>query len=128
MFIFVEEQLHTAEPTAETPRTRRATTLPRRNSGSTPTFKRSDSVSSNDSDKRRRGSVYEKKEIEAPKALVGNRIASRTQNLFKQYERDMTVHEPKPLNVLDEMDGNIGKENYLNFHNPSLSSDFHKGS
>ena len=78
-------------------------------SGSTPTFKRADSVSSNDSDKHRRGSVYEQKDIEAPKALVGSRIASRTQNLFKQYERDMTVHEAKPLIVLDEMDGNTGK-------------------
>ena len=35
--------------------------------------------------------------MDVPTAVVGNRIASRTQNLFKQYEKDMAVHESKPL-------------------------------
>ena len=38
---------------------------------------------------RRRTSVYEQKQIEAPTATKGSVIASRTQNLFKQYSKDM---------------------------------------
>ena len=45
----------------------------------------------------RKGSIYEQKQVEVPTTVVGNRIASRTQNLFKQYEKDMTSHEIKPL-------------------------------
>lgn len=47
----------------------------------------------------RKSSIYEIKQIEAPTATVGNRIASRTQHLFKQYEKDMSSHEVKPLEI-----------------------------
>ena len=45
----------------------------------------------------RKGSIYEQKQIEAPVATKGNRITARTEHLFKQYERDIAVHEPKQL-------------------------------
>lgn len=45
----------------------------------------------------RKSSIYEQKQIEAPVTTKGNRITARTEHLFKQYERDITVHEAKPL-------------------------------
>lgn len=39
----------------------------------------------------RKNSIYEQKQIEAPVATKGNRITSRTENLFKQYERDVAA-------------------------------------
>lgn len=44
--------------------------------------------------KGRKSSIYEQKQIEAPITSKGNRIASRTENLFKQYERDVGAIAP----------------------------------
>jgi len=53
--------------------------------------------------------VYQQKQIEAPQATRGNRIASRTQHLFAQYEKDSTGVEKKPMvNVNDDFDTDIG--------------------
>ena len=79
-------------------------------------FSSSASIDSNDGAKPRsrsgrKGSIYEQKQVEVPTAVVGNRIASRTQHLFKQYEKDMASHETKPLpNVNDTVDSSKNYE------------------
>lgn len=55
--------------------------------------------------KGRKSSIYEQKQIEAPVTTKGNRIMARTENLFKQYQRDIVVHEAKPLAGVNKADG-----------------------
>lgn len=55
---------------------------------------------------KRKSSIYEQKQIEAPVATKGNRITARTEHLFKQYERDNAVHEAKPLANVNAEDSN----------------------
>ena len=88
------------------------------------------SIDSNDGAKPRNGrtgrksSIYEQKQVEVPTAVVGNRIASRTQNLFKQYEKDITSHETKPLpnvNNNDSTDG--GQQRRMSYEKSAQSSE-----
>lgn len=50
----------------------------------------------------RRESLYKLKNIEAPTVTRGNSISKRTENLFKSYERDISVHEAKPMANVNE--------------------------
>uniref|UniRef100_A0A069DLU5 Putative cnidarian restricted protein n=1 Tax=Clytia hemisphaerica TaxID=252671 RepID=A0A069DLU5_9CNID len=111
----LEDQLQTGETSPTTPTTPRsphrypmqraqtiAVTSPteeekRRRLSSTSSTSSTDDLGKPRSRSTRKSSIYELKQIEAPTAIVGNRIASRTQHLFQQYEKDMSSHEAKPL-------------------------------
>lgn len=69
-----------------------------------------DSDCSNKS-KPRRTSIYEQKHIKAPVIPRGNIISSRTENLFKNYERDMTSHEARPMININEDNIDISQIN-----------------
>lgn len=51
---------------------------------------------------KRRTSVYEQKQIDAPSATKGNVIASRTQNLFRQYSKDLMCETEESKNDVAE--------------------------
>lgn len=87
------------------------------------------SIDSNDGVKSRNGrpgrksSIYEQKQIEVPTAVVGNRIASRTQNLFKQYEKDITSHETKPLPNINNNDSTDGQQRRMSYEQSTQNSE-----
>ena len=53
----------------------------------------------------RKTSIYEQKQIQPPCVSRGDIIASRTENLFKNYKRDISYHEAKPMvNINEEIE------------------------
>ena len=52
--------------------------------------------------RKRRESLYKLKNIEAPSVTRGNSISKRTEFLFQNYERDISVHEAKPMINVNE--------------------------
>jgi len=97
----------TSEPTKPGEHNHIQSNVDRKSSNASDTS--SNSSTTEETKPRRRSSVYQQKQIEAPQATRGNRIASRTQHLFAQYEKDSTGVEKKPMvNVNDDFDTDIG--------------------